>query len=104
VAADGARDKIHWIGGQETSAGEPWEEGAAKARIRAKIFQLAEEWFASQEEVADTADFRRMVQIVLDLGESDPKGEQGQGERGVVLLPAVMEAPEPPQEQGTPQE
>ena len=45
------------------------DEAAAKARIRAKLIRMAENWIDSQgDTVNDTGDFRRMVQSCLELG------------------------------------
>ena len=48
------------------------EEAAAKARIRMKLIQMAENWVVEQSgTVNDPADYRRMVQSCLDMGVFD---------------------------------
>jgi lysophospholipase L1-like esterase len=48
------------------------EEAATKARIRAKLFQLAEDWVCKREEIGeDTNDYRRIVQCCMDMGVFD---------------------------------
>ena len=77
------------------------DEAASKAKIRAKIFKLAEGWFEAQENIQDTADFRRMVQTLLDMGLVSQKETDAEGaECGVAMLPPVMDNPGPPQEDG----
>ena len=45
------------------------DEAAAKARIRAKLIRMAESWIDGQTDaVADTADYRRIVQSCVDMG------------------------------------
>ena len=48
------------------------EEAAAKARIRLKLIQMAENWVIEQSgAVNDPADYRRMVQSCMDMGVFD---------------------------------
>ena len=57
---------------QEKIAEAISEEAAAKARIRAKLFQLAEDWVCKREEIGeDTNDYRRIVQCCMDMGVFD---------------------------------
>ena len=45
------------------------DEAAAKARIRAKLIRMAENWIDGQvDTVGDTADYRRIVQSCVDMG------------------------------------
>jgi hypothetical protein len=45
------------------------DEAAAKARIRAKLIRMAENWIDCQvDAVGDTADYRRIVQSCVDMG------------------------------------
>lgn len=45
------------------------DEAATKARIRAKLIRMAEDWIDGQTDaVADTADYRRIVQSCVDMG------------------------------------
>ena len=44
------------------------DEAAAKVRLRAKAMQLCADWFEKVEEIADTNEFRRMVQCLADMG------------------------------------
>ena len=75
------------------------DEAASKAKIRAKIFKLAEEWFNDQKKIKDTADFRRMVQTLIEMGIVDQKGQDEDGvESGVAMLPPIMDNPGPPEE------
>lgn len=74
------------------------DEAASKANIRARIFKLAEDWFNDQEKIKDTADFRRMVQTLLEMGIVDTKGQDDTGESGVAMLPPIMENPGPPED------
>lgn len=54
---------------QEKIADALSEEAATKARIRAKLFKLAEGWVNQREEIGeDTNDFRRIVQCCIDMG------------------------------------
>lgn len=84
----------------EKAAAALSDEAAAKVRIRAKILQMAEQWFDDQGAVKDTADFRRMVQTCLDVGvvETAQGGPADNQETGVALLPPIMERPDPPEE------
>lgn len=57
---------------QEKIADALSEEAATKARIRAKLFQLAEDWVCKREEIGeDTNDYRRIVQCCMDMGVFD---------------------------------
>ena len=48
------------------------DEAAAKARIRLKMIEMAENWVISQSGVvSDPADYRRMVQSCMDMGVFD---------------------------------
>lgn len=54
---------------QEKIADALSEEAATKARIRAKLFKLAEDWVNKREEIGeDATDFRRIVQCCIDMG------------------------------------
>ena len=57
---------------QEKIAEALSEEASAKARIRLKLIQMAENWVETQSgTVSDPADYRRMVQSCLDMGVFD---------------------------------
>ena len=73
------------------------DEAASKARIRAKIFALAEDWFCALDKIKDTADFRRMVQTLVEIGIVEDRVEE-ETESGVAMLPPIMENPGPPED------
>lgn len=57
---------------QEKIAEALSNEAAAKARIRLKMIEMAENWVISQSGVvSDPADYRRMVQSCMDMGVFD---------------------------------
>lgn len=61
------------------------DEAAAKARIRAKLIRMAENWIDSQTDaMADTADYRRIVQSCVDMGVFDKEGSENTG--GVTIV------------------
>lgn len=48
------------------------DEAAAKSRIRGKLIKMAEKWIDQQDEdMADTTDYRRIVQSCVDMGVFD---------------------------------
>lgn len=72
------------------------EEAAAKARIRAKLFRLAEGWVNQREEIGeDTNDFRRIVQCCIEMGVfNDEVLKAGEGREADPLSKALMELAE----------
>lgn len=65
------------------------KESATKARIRARLLKMAEDWLEAQTEVmTDTTNYRRIVQSCVDMGVFDNCGDGGpQG--GVIVMPEV---------------
>lgn len=60
-------------------------EAAAKARIRAKLMKMAEDWIDGQvDAMGDTADYRRIVQSCADMGVFDRDGNENTG--GVTII------------------
>lgn len=61
------------------------DEAAAKARIRAKLIKMAEDWIDGQADtMGDTADYRRIVQSCADMGIFDKDGSENAG--GVAII------------------
>lgn len=61
------------------------DEAAAKARIRAKLIKMAENWIDGQSgPMGDTADYRRIVQSCADMGVFDRDGTENAG--GVTII------------------
>ena len=70
---------------QEKIADALSDEAAAKARIRAKLIRMAEDWIDGQtEKMGDTADYRRIVQSCVDMGVFDKEGSENTG--GVTIV------------------
>ena len=70
---------------QEKIADALSDEAAAKARIRAKLIRMAEDWIDGQvDAMGDTADYRRIVQSCADMGVFDRDGNEKAG--GVTII------------------
>lgn len=70
------------------------EEAATKARIRAKLIRMAENWIDGQSDsMGDTADYRRIVQSCVDMGVFDGKNSVG-AEKQNNLLQAIQSTKE----------
>lgn len=72
----------------EKVAGALSDEAALKARIRADLLFMVEDWISKQDAVEDTAAFRRMVQCCVDLGVLENAKEENEA-GGVIVIPEV---------------
>lgn len=89
--AQETREKI-----AEATSNVAAEEAATKARIRAKLFKLAEDWVNKREEIGeDATDFRRIVQCCIDMGVFNEEViRAGEGREADPLSKALQELAE----------